>query len=102
MPGPGTRGRDATADAVRVVVETGTKRVFASALDWPGWSRGARDERGALEALLAYAPRYSDALKISGVRGPSGKTLRAGSGALDVAERVKGNGGTDSACRWSR
>lgn len=41
-----------------VYLETGRKRVFACALDWPGWARSARSEDGALEALLAYVPRY--------------------------------------------
>ncbi len=42
----------------RVVVETGTRWVFASALDWPGWSRRGRGEDAALETLQAYAARY--------------------------------------------
>ena len=49
-------------------VEAGAKRVFAGALDWPGWCRNARDEEGALEALIAYGPRYAAVLKSSGVR----------------------------------
>src|SRR5260370_8581235 len=44
---------------ILVYLEIGEKRVFASALDWPGWTRSARDEQGALEALAAYAPRYA-------------------------------------------
>ncbi len=34
-------------------------KVFASALDWPGWCRAGRHEENALEALAAYAPRYA-------------------------------------------
>lgn len=37
----------------------GAKRVFASAVDWPGWSRSGRDEAGAQQALLDYAARYA-------------------------------------------
>ena len=33
----------------RVVIETGSKKVFATAIDWPGWSRSA--EADALETL---------------------------------------------------
>jgi len=36
----------------------GSKKTFASALDWPGWSRSGKDADGALEALLASATRY--------------------------------------------
>jgi len=42
---------------VEVALEVGSKRTFATALDWPGWCRSGRDEAGALDALLAYAPR---------------------------------------------
>ena len=44
---------------IKTYTERGAKRVFAGALDWPGWCRGARDEEGALEALAAYGPRYA-------------------------------------------
>ncbi len=50
-----------TGTSVDVVVETGKKRVFASALQWPGWSRSVKaadGESAALLALAAYAPRY--------------------------------------------
>ena len=69
-------------------VEVGTKRVFAGALDWPGWCRSGRDEDSALEALLAYAPRYAAALKGSrlGFKVPSD---------LHVVERLPGDASTD-------
>jgi hypothetical protein len=44
---------------VQVGVEVTDRRVFASALDWPGWSRSGRTEQAALEALLASAPRFA-------------------------------------------
>jgi hypothetical protein len=46
---------------VRVVVQHGPrdKKVAAVALDWPGWSRGAKDPGAALE-LLEAAWRYFD------------------------------------------
>lgn len=71
-----------------VYVETGAKRVFAGALEWPGWCRGGRDEGSALEALLAYAPRYAAALKRTrlGFRAPSD---------LRVVERLPGDATTD-------
>jgi len=42
-----------------VAIETGNKRIFAFALDWPGWCRSAKGEEAALAALAAYAPRYA-------------------------------------------
>jgi hypothetical protein len=42
-----------------VYLEVGRKKVFAGALDWPGWCRSGRDEESALAALAAYAPRYA-------------------------------------------
>jgi hypothetical protein len=47
----------------RVAIEVGrSSKVFASALDWPGWSRGVSRKAGpeaALEALDAYRERYA-------------------------------------------
>ena len=37
---------------IPVALEIGKKRIFASALDWPGWTRSGRDEAAALAALL--------------------------------------------------
>jgi hypothetical protein len=42
-----------------VYLEVGQKKIFAGALDWPGWCRSARDEGAALAALVEYAPRYA-------------------------------------------
>jgi hypothetical protein len=42
-----------------VYLEVGRKKVFAAALDWPGWCRSGSDEEAALAALAAYAPRYA-------------------------------------------
>jgi hypothetical protein len=76
---------------VDAYVEVGAKRVFAGALDWPGWCRSARDEEGALEALIAYGPRYAGVLEGSGVR----FTPPAKASTLDVVERLKGDATTD-------
>ena len=45
-------------------LEIGKKKVFASAVDWPGWSRSGRDEQQAVQMLLAYAPRYAKVLSL--------------------------------------
>jgi len=42
-----------------VYLEVGQKKIFAGALDWPGWCRIARDEEAALATLVEYAPRYA-------------------------------------------
>jgi hypothetical protein len=76
---------------VEVYVEAGAKRVFAGALEWPGWCRSARSEEDALEALIAYGPRYAAVLKGSGVRfTPPAKTS-----TLEIVERLKGDATTD-------
>lgn len=49
----------APTDRLRVGIETTERRTFASALDWPGWSRAGRDETAALAALAASAARYA-------------------------------------------
>jgi hypothetical protein len=84
-------GRARTAAPIRVVIEAGSKRVFASAVDWPGWARAGRDERMALEALVAYAPRYASVVSRArlGFVSPSGTT------GLRVIERARGNATTD-------
>jgi hypothetical protein len=76
---------------VDAYLEVGAKRVFAGALDWPGWCRSARDEEGALEALIAYGPRYAGVLEGSGVR----LTPPAKASTLEVVERLKGDATTD-------
>lgn len=47
------------AGQIEVYLELGRKKVFAGALDWPGWQRAGRDEEGALSALAASGPRYA-------------------------------------------
>jgi len=76
---------------VAVYLESGAKLTFASAIDWPGWSRSGRDETVALAALAAAGPRYVRAL------GHLARRLEppADSTELDVRERVAGGSGTD-------
>jgi hypothetical protein len=79
------------AKAVAVYLEVGSKRVFAGALDWPGWCRSGRDEDVALQALVAYGPRYATAMG-SAVRELE---LPADRSAIDVVERLRGDATTD-------
>jgi hypothetical protein len=75
---------------IPVYLEIGAHRVFASAADWPGWTRAGKDEKTALEALAAAAPRYALATKAASVPFPSD----SGSG-FDVVERLPGSATTD-------
>ena len=72
-----------------VYVEVGTKRAFASAADWPGWCRGGKDERAALEALAAYLPRYAPVTRLAKIDLPPQVT------DFEVVERLTGNATTD-------
>jgi len=42
---------------VAVFVEAGKRRIFASALDWPGRARPGPTEEAAIAALAEYLPR---------------------------------------------
>ncbi|MHB1931075.1 MAG: hypothetical protein ACYCUG_16920 [Acidimicrobiales bacterium] len=64
-----------------VVLESGARWVFASAVDWPGWARRGKGEDAALAALDAYAGRYRAVAARAGVAfGPD---------KLDVVGRVE-------------
>jgi hypothetical protein len=73
-----------------VYLEVGAKRVFAGALDWPGWIRSGKDETLALEALAAAAQRYAPVARAAGFPLPAPAAT-----SLKVVERVKGNATTD-------
>ena len=77
------------AERTRVYVETGSKKTFASAADWPGWSRSGKDRQSALDALAAYAPRYAKVAKLAHMDLPEKAS------DFDVVEVVKGNASTD-------
>jgi hypothetical protein len=75
--------------ALKVYLEVGSKRVFACALDWPGWCRSGKNEEEALESLLTYAPRYETIVRRAGRRFP------ARLAPVAVLERVRGGSTTD-------
>jgi hypothetical protein len=76
---------------LRVVLEVAPKRAFASAIDWPGWSRGGKTPEEATEALLAYAPRYAKVARRAKVAFDPPSTRRG----VDVVERQRGGSGTE-------
>ena len=45
---------------VTVTIEHSPKKTFASAADWPGWSRSGKTEELAVATLAAYASRYAE------------------------------------------
>jgi hypothetical protein len=72
-----------------VALEVGSKRVFASAVDWPGWCRSAKSEELALDALAEYFSRYGAVARTAGV------LLPKDAADFRVGERVAGSATTD-------
>ena len=75
---------------IGVTIEHTPKRVFASAADWPGWSRAGKTEDLALEARAAYAARYAPIAAAAQARFPM-----VTADDLEVVERTQGSAGTD-------
>jgi hypothetical protein len=76
------------AARLAVALESAPKKTFATALDWPGWSRSAKTDEEAIERLLGYAPRYAPIAVAAGLALP--KSLEA-----DVVDRAVGGSGTE-------
>jgi hypothetical protein len=78
--------------SVRTVVQHGPKdkKVAAFAIDWPGWSRGAKTAPAAVELLEAYRDRYRPIARIAGL-----ETEYDAAGKLEIAEDHVGVGSTD-------
>jgi hypothetical protein len=80
-----------TTALIPVALEIGTKRVIASALDWPGWARVGRDEDAAIDTLLVYGTRYQRAIRSTNLD----LQVPTRSSQFTVAERLDGNATTD-------
>jgi hypothetical protein len=76
-----------TQITIPIYLEIGAKRIFASAIDWPGWSRTAKTPELALEGLAGYASRYREVTARAGLALPSGDFV--------VVERITGTSTTD-------
>ena len=93
-----TRNDAANLDAildrmpVRTVVERGPKgkQAVAFALEWAGWSRGAKSPELALEVLESYRDRYRRVTELAGMAAEFDA-----SGPLEVMEDRVGTGSVD-------
>ncbi|HEX5589083.1 MAG TPA: hypothetical protein VFX65_02180 [Candidatus Limnocylindrales bacterium] len=74
---------------IAVAIEETSKKSFATAIDWPGWSRSGKTVAGALEALRAYADRYRIVARLAGVDFPADDL------ELEVYETATGGTGTE-------
>src|SRR5829696_7078117 len=77
---------------VRTVIDRGPKgkRSVAFAVDWPGWSRGAKSAELALETLASYRERYRPVATLAGMAGEFDAA-----GPLEIVENKVGTGSTD-------
>jgi hypothetical protein len=76
---------------LKVYIETGDKKSFATAVDWIGLARSGKTPDDALAAIVEYAPRY---LKSMGAAA-TGLKAPAGVEGLEVVARLAGNRTTD-------
>ena len=74
---------------VKVSIETASKKSFATAVDWPGWSRSGKTEELAIESLASYAERYAPVARAAG------EEFSADRVDIEVVEHVSGGGATD-------
>ena len=77
---------------VRTVVQHGPKdkKIAAFAIDWPGWSRGAKTPGEAVEILEAYRDRYRPVASLAGL-----ESEFDAAGDLEIVEDHVGVGSTD-------
>jgi hypothetical protein len=77
---------------VRTVLQRGpkAKKAVAFAVDWPGWSRGAKTPELAVELLGSYRDRYRPIAVAAGMTKPF-----AAAGRLDVVADEVGTPSTD-------
>jgi hypothetical protein len=77
---------------VKVYLETGEKKSFATAIDWIGLARGGKKPEEALAAIVEYAPRY---LRSMGAAATGLGKAPSGVGAVEIVARLPGNKTTD-------
>ncbi len=77
------------ATTIPIYLELGKTKVFASAIEWPGWCRWAKTPEQAIDKLAEYAARYRPVTELAGVKFP----VRLGE--FVVIERVVGSATTE-------
>jgi hypothetical protein len=82
---------NAKSAPLKTYLETGSKRVFAGALEWPGWCRSGRDEPSALHALFEYRSRYERAMRGA----DTAFSAPEDDSVFIVVERLQGDATTD-------
>ncbi len=77
--------------SIEIYIETGKRKTFAVATDWPGWGRWGKSEDAALSSLLDYGARYAAILQ------PAQMPFAPPSSgdAFTIIERLPGNTTTD-------
>jgi len=80
------------ANGIEISIEASPKRTFATAVDWPGWSRSGKTEDAAVDALAAAASRYAVVVKEAGMRFPAAAADRD---RYEIVERTGAGSGTD-------
>jgi hypothetical protein len=80
------------SQSVRMMIELGPKgkKSVAYAIDWPGWSRGAKTPDQAIDVLESYRPRYRPIAEIAGFDAEFDAA-----GPLFEVDRYTGPGSTD-------
>src|SRR5262249_12948194 len=63
------------------------KKAFATAVDWPGWSRSAKTPEAAVASLVAYRDRYARGIADSGFVPPAAPVA-------EVVEELEGDAST--------
>jgi hypothetical protein len=89
---PIVQERRAMSTATRMMVEFGPKhkKSVAYAIDWPGWSRGAKTPDTAIDVLESYRQRYRPIAEIAGFAAEFDAA-----GPLTEVDRYAGTGSTD-------
>jgi hypothetical protein len=77
-------------DRIAIGEETGAKKTFVWALEWPGWCRAGKDASLAIDALIEHGPRYAVVAREAGLAFPD-----VSANDVSIVETVPGGGGTD-------
>jgi hypothetical protein len=74
-----------------IYLEAGQKKVFAIAVNWPGWCRFGKDELLAVQMLMDAAPRYAKIANYAHLEFTVPKTTSL----INIIARLEGNATTD-------